>query len=350
MTPLDQAFIKAYMQQDAALAAPAASRESAQPMPLAVALQNQPPSETAAASPEAPLGVSTDSVQRVDQGAQDAPVDATEGRAVPSSHVATAMAAAGDTEDSVSAPVVSDAQAAAEPYAPPVGITSVAGVFQPMLQVDHYTWPKVCSRLNDTAEQELDGMTDAVAEAIAQGHKVVGIAGCRRGEGATTMLLCAAQRLAQRGHGVVMVDGNLGDPKLGKRLGLLPEFGWEEVLAGRLPLDEVVIESTHNRLAVLPLCGPFAGTGGASEDQSRVIGSLAVLAARYDLVLVDLGPLEDPKAVGGSLARGIGSRLDAVVLVQDVRTTTDTQLAEIRRHLEAADIAQPGIIRNFVSA
>lgn len=225
-----------------------------------------------------------------------------------------------------------------------------AGAFQPMLQVDHYTWPKVCRRLSGAAAGELDRMTDRLTALVAEGRKTLGIGGCRGGEGTTTLLLCAGRRLADRGCKVVMVDAHFADPRLGKRLGLLPQFGWEEVLAGRLPLQEVAIESTRNQLAVLPLREPFAGTGGPSEDQFRLVDTFEVLAESYDVVLVDLGPLEDPDVVGGALARGIGSQLDVILLVQDVRTTTDDQLADVQGCLAAAGIAQPGTIQNFVSA
>ena len=185
---------------------------------------------------------------------------------------------------------------------------------------------------------------------MAQEHKVLAICGCQRGEGATTLLLCAGRRLAKRGLQVVMVDANLVDPQLARRLGLLPEFGWEEVLAGRLPLEEVVIESVHNQLAVLPLREPFAGTDQPTEDQRRLADNIETLAAHYDLVLLDLGPLEDPNVVGGWLARGLGSRLDAIALVHNVRDTARERLAEIQRCLAATDIAQAGIVENFAAA
>ncbi len=249
-----------------------------------------------------------------------------------------------------------DEEVSLEAEAPIQPITGVSGAFQPMLQVDHYTWPSACRRLGTEAAHELDRMADGLAAAVIQGNKALAIGGCRSGEGTTTLLLCAARRLADRGHKVIMVDANFANPRLAQQLGLLPQFGWEEVLAGRLPLEEVAIESTRNELAVLPLLAPLSGeessdTGdNPAHDQSRLADSIRLLVENYDAVLVDLGPLEDPDAPGGALAQGIGAGLDGVVLVQDVRTTTDDKLAEIRRHLSAAGIAQPGIIQNYAPA
>ncbi len=220
--------------------------------------------------------------------------------------------------------------------------------FQPMLQVDHFNWPGVCCRLGEVASEELDNLIDGLANVRPGGKRVVAIGGCRRGEGATTLLLCAGRGLAQRGLKVVMADANLADPQLARRLGLLPQAGWEDVLSGRLPLEEVVIESVGDRLAVLPVRQTSAATGETAEEKIRLAQSIRTLAAHYDLVLLDPGPLEELDTVGASLARGIGNRLDAIALVHHGRLTSPEDLEEVVGWLAAAEITQVGVIENFV--
>ena len=313
MTPLDQAFIRAYTQ----------------------------PGELK------PAGV----VHRIDQEPLAEPGGKADSQAVPRPHMAAGISTAAEgIDEPVDTLASADRAALVDADTPAERGFPVAEGFQPMLQVDQYTWPRVCRRLSGSARDELEQLTDTLVAATARGHRVLAIGGCQSGEGATTMVLCAGRRLARRGHKVIMVDANLADPQLAKRLGLAPQFGWEDVLAGRLPLGEAVIESTQDRLAVLPLREPFAGRDGVDEDETRPAENIETLAAYYDLVLVDLGPLEGPDAVGGPLARAVASRLDAILLVQDVRATSDRQLAEVRRYLAATDIAQPGIIQNFAPA
>ncbi len=220
--------------------------------------------------------------------------------------------------------------------------------FRPMLQVEHFTWPKVCSQLGGAAAGELDRLSDGLLAATAEGRRVLALGGCRRGEGTTTLVLCAGRRLAERGLKVVMVDANLADPQLARQLRLTTESGWEEVLAGRLPLEEVVIESAHNFLALLPLLGPFAGTDKPPEDETRLADSMATLSAHYDLTLVDLEPLEDSAVLTGSPARALARCLDAVVMVHNVRATPQNQLVDVQRRLAEANIEQVGIVENFV--
>jgi Mrp family chromosome partitioning ATPase len=160
---------------------------------------------------------------------------------------------------------------------------------------------------------------------------------------------------------VVLVDANFRHPRLGKRLGLVPPCGWEDVLRGRLPLEEVLIESTRNPLTVLPLLESVAESGPLDDRAQRAVTeSLATLSRHFGLVLVDLGPLEPPGRRGESsrgplpvsdstpIARALADGLDAVVLVYGLRDADQDRLAEAQRGLAAAEVAAAGLIQNFV--
>lgn len=221
--------------------------------------------------------------------------------------------------------------------------------WRPMLQVDHYVWPETWSRLQTIAIRQMDQLTEGLMAIVRDGSKVLGFGSCSSGEGVTTLALAAGRRLALQGLRVVLVDANLANPKVAASLGLLPQVGWEETLAGRMPLEEVLIESLADQLAVLPVHEPTDNPSDAATDESRVTESLDTLAMHYDAVLIDLGPLESPATAGGLLGRGIRQRLDAVVLVHNVRSTTPDRLADLQNNLAMADIAHAGTIQNFVA-
>ena len=220
---------------------------------------------------------------------------------------------------------------------------------RPAWQVDEFAWPRACRRLIARAAEELDRLTDALLAISARGQKVLALGGWYRGEGATTLLLCAARRLVERGIKPVLVDADVRRPRLAKRLGLQPQCGWAEVTPEGTPLDQAIVESTANNIAVLPFREPPAEPDPPAADYTRLSGCIELLRDHYDMVLVDLGPLEnivvrDGLSPGGSL-RGV----DAVVLVRDHRTTSEERLGEIQRQLAEAGIALAGIIENFVA-
>lgn len=174
------------------------------------------------------------------------------------------------------------------------------------------------------------------------------MAGCRRGEGATTLLLCVARRLAERGIKPVLVDADLAEPRLAARLGVQPQFGWDETEEQGRALDQAIVEATANNLALLPVRDPSADGGRPTGDLAQLPACINVLRDHYDMVLVDLGPLEDPAPVSRTVGRT--TRLvDAMVLVHNHRITSAEHLAACQEELAAAGTAMVGIVENFVA-
>jgi Mrp family chromosome partitioning ATPase len=165
---------------------------------------------------------------------------------------------------------------------------------------------------------------------------------CSRGEGCTTLLLCAARRLAQGNRKVVVVDADFDNPQIASRLGMLPETGWEEVVAGRLPLGEAMVESARDRLAVVPLLNQ-APRDQSTLSYSDLAAGLAMLRKHYDMVLVDFG--EFPL---GTVTEAAGHWIDAAVLIHDIRRTSHAELASVRKRIEAAGVVEIGVVENFV--
>jgi Mrp family chromosome partitioning ATPase len=243
--------------------------------------------------------------------------------------------------DSEQAPILSPTLAPSPPVPQP---------FKSGWQVDQFTWPKLCRRLITRAAAELDRLADALIAANMQGQKVLAIAGCRRGEGATTLLLCAARRLAERGIKPVLVDADLVQPRLAKRLGVQPQFGWDETEEeeGR-SLGQAIVEATGNNVALLPAREPSAESNRPAGDAAQLPACLGVLREHYDMVLVDLGPLEETDPAQGGLCRA-ARLVDAVVLVHNHRITSAEHLAACQEQLTAAGIVVTGIVENFVPA
>jgi len=221
---------------------------------------------------------------------------------------------------------------------------AAANTWCPLLQVDRVVWPAIQHRLQGTAQRAIAAMTDGLQTIGDSGRKIIGLASCSRGEGVTTLLSAAARNLLGRGRRVAVVDNHWSNPQLARCLGLLPQIGWEEALAGGLPLEEIVIESLADGLAVLPVREPPAG----AVTSSAIAASLEILARTFDFVLVDLGPLEEIEDKS-TPAHDVAARMDAIVLVQNVRITPPHRLAEVRTRLAASNMKYAGTIQNFVA-
>ncbi len=220
----------------------------------------------------------------------------------------------------------------------------------PMLQVDDFQWPRAYKKLCRRAQGELDRLAEGLLDVTAGGQKILALGSCQNEEGTTTLVLCAGRLLAERGWRVIMVDANFARPKLAQHLGLAPASGWEEVLAERLPLEEVIIESVARPLAVLPLLESWAEATVPPEYEDRMAADLRTLAVHYDLVLLDVGSVVDPQGGGRLPIRAIAEPIEAMIMVHRVDRTPEDRLARVQRRMAAGGITQAGTIRNFVRA
>jgi MinD-like ATPase involved in chromosome partitioning or flagellar assembly len=217
-----------------------------------------------------------------------------------------------------------------------------------MLEVDHVEWPTVVGRLDLGPDSPLEPLAEALIQGAGQGLKVVALLACHRGDGCTTVALAAARRLARENLRVAVVDADFEDPRVAKRLGLSPQVGWEEALSGRLPLAEVAIESLHDRLVVLPVREPPATPEQDSGEPWDPAASIGALCQSCDLVLLDFGRLSKRSRSAAALVDGAGRWIDAAVLVQNVRSTSHTELTQAHERLQGAGVAAVFVVENFV--
>ena len=185
--------------------------------------------------------------------------------------------------------------------------------FKPSLEVDAFRWSAVCDEIVARHAARLRPVLDALLSADDAGRSLIGVGAAAAGVGATTLVGCLARLLTDAGKSVAIVDADFSSPGLAASLGLAVEIGWEDVLAGRVPLAECAVQSIGDRVIVVPL---VQGGAPAAEKLDAIHASVTagVLRYHYDMVLFDLGTVADP--VQGAIARRVVGqcRLDALLL------------------------------------
>ena len=91
------------------------------------------------------------------------------------------------------------------------------------------------------------------------------------------------------------------------------------------------------------------GAGVALGHREILRDSIRQLAAGAELVLVDLGPLEDRAVVEHFLAGCLAGTLDGVVLVRNVRAEEPERTARIEQAIRAAGVEPLGIVENLAA-
>ncbi len=314
---------------DTATAAPASA-----PIGPSESRGPKPPAEKPAVAGQSSVATCPPSTPGADASGGGA--SAAQATAAPALMSASAPVAAGK-ESPVPAPHYAAQQLSTAPVTMPASSGASAG----------FTLPETCTRLLTAASEQVDRLCDALSAARLQGRQIIAFAAYRRHEGTTTVLLCAAQRLAERGLRIAIVEADPTAGRLAKTLAVEPGYGWDAVLAGQASLETVLLRSPCKRLSLLPWSGEQAAVLDGLPDSSMVCDHLTKLAAEHHIVLLDGASLEAQGTTGGFLVRCVGKRLDGLVLVHNPNFTSRERIAEVQRRLAAAGVFHIGVVQNL---
>jgi capsular exopolysaccharide synthesis family protein len=160
-------------------------------------------------------------------------------------------------------------------------------------------------------------------------------------EGKSTSACNLALTLALGGARVVLVDGDLRKPAIGKYLGISSAAGLTSALAGQHELREVIVTHGRSTLSVLP-------SGPTPPNPSELLGSqqmadlLTVLANHYDVVVIDAPPL-----LPVTDAAVLASVADGAVLVLRYGRTRREEAQRAVQALAAVNARLLGSVLNF---
>ncbi|WP_285595079.1 polysaccharide biosynthesis tyrosine autokinase [Kineosporia sp. NBRC 101731] len=171
--------------------------------------------------------------------------------------------------------------------------------------------------------------------------RVIAITSALPDEGKTTTACNIALILAQSGARVVLVEGDLRKPAVGKYLGISNGAGLTNVLAGQHDLRDVVVGYERDLLAVLP-------SGPTPPNPSELLGSqqmrhlLDTLAEHYDVVIIDAPPL-----LPVTDAALISTAADGAILVVRHGRSRREETVRALKSLESVSAKMLGTVLNF---
>lgn len=162
------------------------------------------------------------------------------------------------------------------------------------------------------------------------------------GEGKSTTALALARNLTQLGKRVLLVDADLRNPSLHKTLGLRPEFGLSNLLAGACAFNAAVQETGDERLQVI-LAGPLPPNPAELLSGSKLVSLLTVGGERYDHVILD-----GPPVLGLADAPILGNAIDGTLLVvNSAKTKISAGQSALKRLLAARARVIGGLLTKY---
>ncbi|MDR3234837.1 MAG: hypothetical protein LBT46_14455 [Planctomycetaceae bacterium] len=208
-----------------------------------------------------------------------------------------------------------------------ISIGNIISVTEPLRT---WAWSEKLNSLNETAANQIQSLADHLIVQMNQGIKTIVFTGFLKGDGCTTLLLCAARELTRRGHRILLGDANRKHPEL-RQLLSVPEETPQHTAAVKLS-DNLTLAVWNHSADLSP------------ADFSEVLCSEK---KHYDLILLDGGSLtEYPLAKHIDLWQSASS--DGNVVVLNTKNTPESVIASIAKRFREYNVPLLGVAENCV--
>ncbi|MEK9751726.1 MAG: MinD/ParA family protein [Rhodospirillaceae bacterium] len=124
----------------------------------------------------------------------------------------------------------------------------------------------------------------------SKGANMIAVASGKGGVGKTWLSITLAHALARHGRRVLLFDGDLGLANLDIQLGLMPKQDLSSVIAGRLTLNQAIVDYDDGGFQVIAGRSGSGSLANIAASRLQMLGEdLTLLAGAYDHILIDLG-------------------------------------------------------------
>jgi succinoglycan biosynthesis transport protein ExoP len=158
---------------------------------------------------------------------------------------------------------------------------------EPRVSPTLFTWHRPKSK---EAESYRAVRTALYFSTRGQGRTLLQVTSPNQGDGKSTLAANLAVSIAQSGKSILLVDGDLRRPHVGRLFGISQEVGFAAVLGGLAEPNEAISQTAVPGLSVLP-AGVTPPNPAELLTGPRLREVLDWLRERYDYVIVDSPPL-----------------------------------------------------------
>lgn len=140
---------------------------------------------------------------------------------------------------------------------------------------------------------------------VADGPRVLTMTSAMPEEGRTSTAINLALALAESGHTVIVVDGDMRRPRIARYLNLSGQNGLSNVLGGEVAVREALQQTSSPRLTALT-SGPLPPSPTELLESPATADVLNELSAQFDYVVVDTPSLLKPDgAILAAASQGV---------------------------------------------
>ena len=173
--------------------------------------------------------------------------------------------------------------------------------------------------------------------------QVIAVASGKGGVGKTTVSINLATALANRGHSVMLLDGDAGLADVEVALGLHPMHNIADVISGDQCLNDIIMTGPSG-ISVVPTATNGRGLAELDEaDNAAVIGVFEQLKAAPEILIIDTAA-----GIAESVQRYAQAACEVLVVLGQEHTSVRNAYTLIRVLHERADISRFRVLVNRV--
>ncbi len=154
--------------------------------------------------------------------------------------------------------------------------------------IPQFRWPSVTTSL--VGSPAMLNLEFHVQNAITQHRKQVIVTSTRDGVGGSTIAMSLARQAATHGSRVLLIDGNIGNPKFACHLGLTQQISWLQAITEKRAPSQLIIKQKSTPISVMPLRHALHRVHWPRKIYDQFARIVNPLAWDYDLVIIDSGP------------------------------------------------------------
>jgi flagellar biosynthesis protein FlhG len=171
--------------------------------------------------------------------------------------------------------------------------------------------------------------------------RVVAVTSGKGGVGKTHIACNLAVLAARAGRRVLLVDADLGLANADIVLGVAPHHHLGDVLAGTLPLDDVLAEGPEGVRVLAASTGVQELTQLDDAQKLRLVTALDALEDQFDLVLVDCGA-----GIGDNVLFFAGAAQEALLVISPEPTSLTDAYAAVKVISQQAGVQHFSVLVN----
>ncbi len=209
-------------------------------------------------------------------------------------------------------------------------------------EVDAFQWPIVTTDLVQGQSEVFNQLWGAFRRVGSDADRLA-VTSSLTGEGRSTLSIGLARWAAGQGYTTLLVDADFAHGDLSNLAGLEFEFGWQQMAAEAVPVEEFLVSCDEVPLTLMCFQPAQISDGEEVAAATKLVEVINGLRASFDVIILDCGTTAEIER----LFSEVGLPADLGIIVKGLDGVGETEMVHAHQALRAVGLQHLAIADNF---